>query len=396
MASRYRAYVLGGILLGGSITLCHADEFDTFNFHARAAYAYDSNLFREESDDAGSDHVTSLSAGLSINKPYGMQRFRGKGEFTRNEYNEFSGLDHDTREYLLAWDWHLTPRLSGTLSSDQEQKMVDQAFDTNADKRETKNLRTVRVQQLDLNWWLHSNWHLLAEVGKEKKSFDKETDDEDGHEANRWGTGLMYDAGSGRRISFNYLQRDADLEREEDPAELKDDSFDSDEYLLTLVYPFGGDSRIHAELGYVDQTYPTFSERDFSGLVGGLRLEWGFSAKIRLNAGYKRDVISWQRDSGSYAKIDIWSLGAKWAFTVKQQLGLFLEQRHREQHGYVNIGNTEPLRNDHTRVARLNWIWEPTLTTDVIASWFYQRRNSNNNDFDYDAHGFSLSVEQMF
>ncbi|HKO87925.1 MAG TPA: XrtB/PEP-CTERM-associated polysaccharide biosynthesis outer membrane protein EpsL [Burkholderiales bacterium] len=379
---------------------CQADEWDVVNFHARAAYYYDSNLFRERNDDAGSDQYTGLTGGLSIDKPYSMQRFRLNGDFTRYEYNEFKGLDHDTKNYLLAWDWSLTPRLTGTLLSDQKQELADPAFDTSPDERQERNIRTSRRQRLDMNWWFHSNWHLLGEIGKEKRIYDKDIDDDESFQATRWGTGLLYESGAGRRIGFNYVGRDGNLSQSQDDDQKIDDEFDSQEYEVALVYPFGDASRIHAHIGYLRQDYPDISERDFSGMTSGLRLEWGLTAKLRISAGYERTLLPWRRDPGSYAKVDAWALGATWSFSAKQRLELELEQRHREQHGAVMDTIPPPtsstLRNDHSRTATLNWVWSPILTTELSLGWFYKERNSNVDDFDYDAHGFSVSLQHMF
>lgn len=394
-----RALALGGVLLGGLIHVCHADEWDVVNFHARASYDYDSNVFRENDDETPtggySDHIKAGGAGLDIDQPYGQQRFRLNGFATRYKYNKHDFLDHTTKNYLGAWDWSLTPRFTGTLAMEQKQNLASAA---NFENTTDRNLRTIRDKRLQADWWMHSNWHLRAEVGQDESHYEVEEgiEDDRSYKRLRWGGGVRYDAGNDRHLTAMVFKRDAEYDtRVVDPTRFRDDGFEENEYEVSLNYPFGGDSRLSAKLSYLEREYPHVDHRDFSGWTGGLRLDWGLTGKLVLHASYRHDLLPWQNADASYADVDILSAGATWRYTLKQRLDLRVERKDRDHRGALP-GASATLRKDVSHAAILTWTWAPNLTTEVNANILYERRNSNDNEFDYDAHGFGVSVNQMF
>ena len=119
-----------------------ADEFDVLNVVAGASLTQDNNVFRLP-DDASpapgfstkSDRISVGYAGVRIDKPYGQQRFQLDATGTYTRYNTFSFLDFGAFDYRGAWLWHLTPRVSGTLSAERKQALVPftdfQSFERN-------------------------------------------------------------------------------------------------------------------------------------------------------------------------------------------------------------------------------------------------------------------------
>ncbi|HKY02815.1 MAG TPA: XrtB/PEP-CTERM-associated polysaccharide biosynthesis outer membrane protein EpsL [Burkholderiales bacterium] len=390
---------LGGVLLAGMIHVCHADEWDVVNFHARAAYQYDNNIFRlrdnEPAQDGHSDHIATLGAGLTVDKPFGQQRFRLNGLATRHKYNKHDFLDHTTKDYLAAWDWSLTPRVTGVIAAQQEESLTSAAAFRN---QEDRNIRTLRDRRFQVDWWVHSNWHLLAEAGQDETHYETEEglEDDRGYDRTRWGAGLRFDAGNERTLTAMLFKRDADYDESRlDEDNFRDNTFEEDEFQLELHYPFGGNSRVNARLSYLDRSYPHVGERDFSGWTGNVRFTWGLTEKLLLLLGYRHDLGAWQDEEASYADMDIIAVGATWHYSQKQRLELRGERKDRDHRGRLP-GITAAQREDRTHSAIATWIWVPNLTTELSAGLFFERRDSNRDEFNYDAHGFQLSVHQMF
>src|SRR3954463_531002 len=121
----------GAVCAVTAMFLCHvavADEFDTVNVVVGDTLSHDSNVFRLPSSSPPPAGFTSRSdvfnthfVGLRLNKPYALQRFQADVTKSAIRYNNFSTLDSDTLNYRAAWLWALTPRLTGTLSTDQTQ-----------------------------------------------------------------------------------------------------------------------------------------------------------------------------------------------------------------------------------------------------------------------------------
>lgn len=386
----------------GVATVCHADEWDTFNLRARVTHNYDSNVFRVsdeedvnvEGETSKSDRITGFSVGADIDKSFGMQRFKLGGLITRNYYAVHNFLDHTNKDYHAAWEWSLTPRITGTLSTERVQRLADPAI--SQDLIGERNQVTVKNHRFDVDWWAHSNWHLLAGIGRDERQYDEELEEDRSSSARRWQLGVRYDRGTGRHVTVALRKREGDWEsRELDPANFRDNEFEETEYGVIVGYAFGGDSRINARLAYLDHDEPHVNARDFDGWTGEFRAEWGLTAKLNWNLGYEFDLRPWQNEEASYADLKTWSTGLRWGYTAKQDLELRLEYRTKDHKGRLPTAN-EPPREDRSKSAGLYWTWKPNLTTVVNAEGTYTRRDSNIEEKDYDVYGVGMSVFQTF
>ena len=105
-----------------------------------------------------SDRVATTYVGLRFDKDYSQQHFRVDATETAVRYGKFTFLDRNARDWRAAWDWHLTQRLSGTISADSKQSIV--GFD---DTTEQKLIVTVATSRnLSLDAWLFGGWHLAG------------------------------------------------------------------------------------------------------------------------------------------------------------------------------------------------------------------------------------------
>src|SRR3990170_3646874 len=111
------------------------------------------------------DRITTTYVGLRIDKSFAQQRFQLDVTKTTYRYNSFTFLDFDALDYRGAWLWHLTPRVSGTLSTEHRQALVPFA-DFRAFQR---NISDTDRRIFNLDGWLAGGWHLLLGV------FDAET-----------------------------------------------------------------------------------------------------------------------------------------------------------------------------------------------------------------------------
>ena len=143
-----------------------AEEFDPVTVVLGGSLTHDSNLFRLPGfvdpqavlgKPTKSDTIKVVYAGLRIDKPYGQQRFQLDVTDTLYRYDNFSFLDFGALEYRGAWLWHLTPRVSGTLSAEHKEALVPFA-DYRVFQR---NVRTTDSRVFNLDGWIFGGWHLL-------------------------------------------------------------------------------------------------------------------------------------------------------------------------------------------------------------------------------------------
>jgi len=400
------ARVAVGLAFGATLGVAHADQDDTFNLIGGVGYTHDDNVVRLpghiEPEDRGADHnrrsddIRSVTVGFDFDKPISQQRLRANASATRNDYQTHDEFSHTAKNYLLAWDWAFTPRLTGTLSADQRQSLVDFAYYRDLAHR---NMRTVRRQEFEADWWVHSSWHVLGGLAHEDFDNDRATVEEPGQTARRFDFGFRFDPGNERTVTGMVRHRRGE---QQDTSlvdvEANNDDFDENEYEVAVDYAFGGKSRLRTTLGYLDRDYDhddQGSDRDFDGWYGEARWDWKATEKLGCYAGFERQLKPWQVGAGSSARQDVWSAGTRWDFTVRQSLDLRYEFRNREQRGRIAAGD---LRDDDTQALRLGWRWEPIRTAEINLSYEYETRDSNadGNDLDYHANVFAFTAQIMF
>jgi len=149
-----------------------AEERDVFNVVAGLSWERESNIFRVPSNfDLSTivnrterwDELTTGYAGISIDKPYAMQRFKFDYTHTAYRHKNYDFLDFNANEYEAAWLWALSPSLTGNLSANRKQKLSDYS---DLDGRADLNIRTSQMRRFDADWSPHGVWHLLAGVSR--------------------------------------------------------------------------------------------------------------------------------------------------------------------------------------------------------------------------------------
>src|SRR6266550_7672268 len=133
-----------------------------------SSLTWDSNVFHLPSSvdaqallgkPAKSDRISATYAGLRVDKPYAQQRFLLELTETAYRYDNFSFLDFNALQYQGSWQWHFTPRVSGTLAADRTEALVNYTDFRNASQR---NVRTVQNRSLSMDAWLFGGWHLVG------------------------------------------------------------------------------------------------------------------------------------------------------------------------------------------------------------------------------------------
>ena len=95
-----------------------------------------------------SDRISATYAGLRVDKPYAQQRFLLELTETAYRYDNFSFLDFNALQYQGSWQWHFTPRVSGTLAADRTEALVNY---TDFRDPSTRNVRTVDNRLLSVD-----------------------------------------------------------------------------------------------------------------------------------------------------------------------------------------------------------------------------------------------------
>ncbi|MGA8005941.1 MAG: hypothetical protein WCA17_07570, partial [Burkholderiales bacterium] len=245
-----------------------------------------------------SDTVTSAFAGISIDKQYSLQHFYLDATETTYRHDNFSYLDFDAFQYRGGWDWRLGTRLSGTLSADRSQALVNYGDFRNTALR---NLVTTEHRIASLDGWVSGGWHVLLaatqDISKNSVPFVQVAS----YRLTGGDVGVKYLAQSGSSIELHAASGRGDyLDQPVDPLRLIDDGFRRTESYAVASLPVSAKSTLSGRLGWVDYKNDHFAQRDFSGTLAALGYLWRPTDKLSFALSASRDRTPYVADTSSY------------------------------------------------------------------------------------------------
>lgn len=379
------------LLLANLMQGAHAQQVafavteDTWNLNAGIMTTHVSNLFFSPQAFESSDQILATTVGLKVNKPVGLQRFLVDASLTDNRYRTNDYLDFIGKNLTGAWLWSLTPRIKGNLSANYNEGLVS-FIDYRGRER---NLQTTQMYRFDVEGEIGGGFSAIGGVNHYEQKNSKIFIAEPPYQANAAEFGIKYVASTessvtlfGRRTRGEYTQ---------DLGGLAESGFDQNDVELRVAWFATGKSTLVGRLAYIDRVSDTYAMRDYSGPVGSLDWLWNVDAKLRINAGFRQDLVSYQTLEASYYKAQVFSIAPVWQVSGKAALRANYSHETRDYLGapVAELGG----RQDTLQQALVAVDWTPWRS--LIVSTFLQRqtRNSNRavNDFDNDMAGISVS-----
>lgn len=360
-----------------------ADQYDVLNIVVGGSVTYDSNLFRLPGllFDPQSETISTAYAKLLIDKPYGQQRFVVDVTGTVYRYDRFSQLDFTGLDYRAAWLWHVTPRVSGTLSADRVEVPV--SFEDSRSFR--RNVRISERRAFTLDGWVTGGWHLLLGVRQSDQTSEQLLQPESDFREYTGELGVKYAARSGSSISLTGRSTDGNyINRVFNVVTLDDTGFRQYDTELTGSWILGEKSDLFGRLTYLDRRHDHFAQRDFSGTAGEVRYAWKPTSKLSLNLSARREIVPWQDLLSNYRVNNVLSFAPTWRATAKTTVQMRLART------YSNFPSSPflaavPERNDTTSLALVGVDWSPLRNVSVNASLQRQIRSSSDPFVEYDA-----------
>lgn len=383
-ASRSSWLVL--VLLASLMQGAHADQDDTWNLTAGINTMHDSNLFRAPNRFASSDQVTGTSVGLKLNKPVGLQRFVVDASLTDYRYQKNDYLDYVGKNFRGAWLWSFTPRLRGNLSAD-----YNEGLNSFVDYRgRSRNLRTTEMYRFDVEADVMGGLRAVGGVNY----FDLKNSDifvaEGDYQASSAEYGIKYVASNNGSVTLlgRHTRGEYD-KRVISSFSLNDSGFDQNDAELRFVWAASGKSTLIGRLGYLNRGHDNYSVRDYSGPVGSLDYVWDVGAKLRINAGFRQDLVSYQTLESSYYQAQVYTIVPVWQVTTKAALRARYSYELRDYLGapITFLGG----REDTLQQSLLAVDWTPLQSLTVSTYLRRDTRVSNRaiNDFESNMAGIS-------
>lgn len=397
-----RLFIGAVLTLGCSFQLpAHAAPGDPFNVIVGTSLRYEDNLFRlSPSIDPllavgkaqRSDWVSSTYAGIRVDKPYSLQRFQLDATVTANRYDAFSYLNHTQNEYRGAWLWSITPRLTGVLSSEQQQFAASYADFRNFT---TRNIQTNQVHRATADWLVGGGLHVLGGVtetrSKNTASFTAVGD----FTLSTVHAGVKYVNAAGNSVTVEHRSSDGEYNgRAIDPVLVFDNKFKQNETDAEVRWQLSAHSLVIGKLGYLERTHQNFGARNFDGGVGRLAYIWTPTDKLSFNLAAGHTLYSFQELSNSYYTLDYLTLTPTWAVTPKTNVKLKLDVSRRHFKGAVVP--VAALRQETIRSAQLSAEWAVTRTATIAGFFNVDDRSSNFSAFEYRANSAGVTAQLKF
>ena len=340
-----------------------------------------------------SDRFSTTRVGLQFDKSYAQQRVTFEAGESATRYDKFVFLNRNAFDYRGAWQWHATPRISGTLTVDRSETLVG----FNDTRVLARNVRVIRNQGLTVDGWLSGGWHLLADVSEtEIKSTTAFAAQPDFTQING-ALGLKYLAGSGNFLSFTQRARQgSNTGQTVDLVNFVDSGFTVRETELAAEWKVSGKSSLTGRLTRISRHHEHVPQRDFSGYAGDLGYLWTPMAKLTVNVSANRNLIPFAPDTRTSYKVDdTLSVSPVWTVGSHTTLSLAAFRRTSDFLGPV-ISGGGPLRRDTLRSVQLAASWAPHPKVTLRASVQRDRRRSNDSAFDFDDALTNLTMSLVF
>ena len=334
-----------------------------------------------------SDYFTTTTVGLLFDKVYSQQHFVANVNQSAIRYHKFSSLDRDAFDYHAAWLWQLTPRISGTLSTDQQQSAV--LFeDFTVGRRLVKTV--TNNQRFTIDGLLFGGWHLLGGASqvdlKNGQVFlavpgTKQTNDE---------LGLRYIASSGSSITATRrFSRGIYPGQQGDLNNLLDTGFKVRETELTATWITSMKSTLSGRLTQTERSYDHFAQLDFSGVGGELRYGWTPTARLALNVSALRTLLPYfqiptSTTAGSTHRIDnTLAFAPVWQVSEKVSLNMNAARLVTDYPAFGTLF-AGPSRRDTTRRLSFGAGWAVHPKVNLSATLAREERSSNVPGLDYE------------
>src|SRR5690606_32167694 len=164
--------------------------------------------------------------------------------------------------------------------------------------------------------------------------------------------------------------------------------------LLRLQYRPSNDSRIAGHVGYTTRDYDNQPDRDFSGVVAGLDLDWSPSGAFQMRTSLIHEIQP--EDLLTANHVSATSIVLRPLFQLTGRIGLegLAQYTKRDYDGDPSVGS--PVRKDDLTVLGIDAIYAYSRTISGRAGVQYINRDSNISQFDFDDTRLTLSVLANF
>ena len=367
------------------------------------SYTYDDNVLGNQSgigtgtgassgDQA--DTTRRVLAGVNIRKRISRQVFSAKLDFTRASYDKLANLNHDAKDLIANWNWHVGNQFEGNLGASHVNELTPFA---NLLSRE-RNMRIQRREFVEGGWLLHPSWRVRAGVSRDTLKYELETQNAGDRNETMIEAGGDYLARSGSIAGVQLRHTRGDLPNPQQFGTLLvDNSYKQQEIKAKINWLLTGKTQLLFLGGLVQRQHDVFPARDYRGLNARLIANWKATGKTSLNAGVWREIGALDDLSASYTLNQGVHVGASWDMTSKLRLDGLIKHESSDYSGTAAMASLQAIdRKDVFDTASLKLTYRPSAKLQLAAMLYRKDRSSNIAGNNYPNSGIAISSRYDF
>ena len=373
-------------------------EADSLIFGVFQLERADSNFFRLPSgvDPVGlgrrSVLTSTTGAGVNYDKTYGLQRILVGASVTYDHYAPYNDLDETSPRIDASYLWSITPSLSGKLSFDFARVPTDYEY---SGFRTSSNPQTTRGTRLDVDLRPGAGLHPRLSIYENRNKTQDPTFQVESSRSSSVEGALIYEFRSTNTAEiYAARSKGANLNVEDDPVLLTSAGFKQSEYGLRASWLSGGVSTGSARVGYYKRTSNTFSQRDFSGLVGDASLRIGLTGKTRLEFTAGRALYDTEDTFSTYYVEKAATATLVWSVTGKIDVKPSYRIRKQDFRGSVFATTSSLKETTHYTGLEVDWAVLRSLDLALLVS--RSTRDSNSDAFKFADNSASVLARFKF
>lgn len=362
----------------------------------------DSNLFRLPSNadvlartgqSSGAETIGVTTIGMGFNTRQSLQTLSVNVNLVDYQYQKFNYLSFTANNYNANWQWAITPRVTGTLSTDRKETLNSFADFTGYRQR---NQRMDTTTRFDATYELDGPWRLIAGTSTTRQENQLAQVTGSDYTTNAVDAGVRYQFGSGSALSYQMrVGKGSYLNRVVPNTNALDDQYTQIDNDLRLRWDLGGGTAANANLTHINRTHPRYAQRDYSGFNSGVGLDWAISGKTSVSLAYSHVLDAYAATDSNYSSTDRVSIGPVWQISPKVSLRLKHEWAQRNYLGSPT-SSVNSNRQDITRDTTLSVNWQPQEKLAFSASLQNASRGVNQAGLDYDSTMLLLTAQLTY
>jgi exopolysaccharide biosynthesis operon protein EpsL len=348
-------------------------------------------LLLETNRDNPQDQISITTLGVGYRGATSLQKYGINVAVIDYRYQNFQKNNLTANNYDADFEWAITPRLTGVVAASQAETQ-NNSDSTNLTQN---NVRKDISRSLKGRFQPGGFFNFLFGASQTSQTNDLPQKTKGDFRTQAYDAGVQYLDGTGNAYTYT-LSNSAGtyINRPASAGNLIDDHYNVLENTLKLHHVINGRSKLDISLSHMNRTYPTFEQRNFSGLNSSATFDWALTGKSNIAITYASTSSEYPAPDASYARTDRIKLSPVWNFSPKLQGTFTTEWSQTRYDGSPTAVTSDRL--DTNKNTQLVLVWLPYDKFTLTTSFSHYERSTNIPGLDYSANQFSLSAQYNY